>query len=325
MSSPLHALVKRLPAFAVLAAGLLGVTCGVALAVDYDSRTFNGFNLSRALVPVEQIRAGGPPRDGIPSIDEPRFIDPADADFLAPGDRVLGLVHNGVAKAFPTRILNWHEIVNDEFRGEPVVVSYCPLCGTGMAFSAEIDGKDLDFGVSGLLYNSDLLLYDRYSLSLWSQIKREAVSGRYAGTRLEHLPASHTTWRDWRERHPDTLVLSRETGYNRDYSRVPYKGYEKSGRIYFPVANRDQRYHPKEKVIGLTLAGKTKAYPFAELAGRETPFTDRVAGRAIMVHFDAENRTGRILDAEGSEIPSVIAYWFAWVAFNPDTIVYRAP
>lgn len=297
----------------------------VALAIDYDSRTFNGFNLNRASVPVEQIRAGGPPRDGIPSVDEPRFIGPADADFLVPADRVLGLAHNGVAKAFPTRILNWHEIVNDEFRGDPVVISYCPLCGTGMAFSAEIEGRNLDFGVSGLLYNSDLLLYDRYSLSLWSQIKGEAVSGTYTGTRLEQLPASHTTWRDWLERHPDTLVLSRETGYKRDYSRVPYEGYEKSGRIYFPVANRDERYHPKEKVIGLTLAGRTKVYPFAELSNLDAPFTDEVAGRTITVHFDAGNRTGRITDADGKEIPSVIAFWFAWVAFHPDTMVYRAP
>lgn len=324
MSSPFSVLAKPFIAFSVLAVTLLCVMCRVALAIDYDSRTFNGFNLSRASVPIEQIRAGGPPRDGIPSIDDPRFIDPDEADFLDPGDRVLGLVHNGVAKAFPTRILNWHEIVNDEFRGEPVVVSYCPLCGTGMAFSAEIDGKDLDFGVSGLLYNSDLLLYDRYSLSLWSQIKREAVSGTYVGTGLKQLPASHTTWRDWRDRHPDTLVLSRETGYNRDYSRVPYRGYEKSGRVYFPVANRDERYHPKEKVIGLALEGKTKAYPFAELSQLDTPFTDQVAGREITVHFDPGNRTGRILDAEGNEIPSVIAFWFAWVAFHPDTTVYRA-
>lgn len=322
---PLRALVKRLLAFFVLATGLPGVMCSVALAIDFDSRTFNGFNLNRASVPVEQIHAGGPPRDGIPSIDEPRFIDPDDANFLVPGDRVLGLAHNGVAKAYPIKILNWHEIVNDEFRGESVVVSYCPLCGTGMAFSAKVDGKDLVFGVSGLLHNSDLLLYDRYSLSLWSQIMREAVSGTYVGTRLEQLPASHTTWRDWRERHPDTLVLSRETGFKRDYSRVPYEGYEKSGRIYFPVPISDERFHPKEKVIGLTLADSAKVYPFAELSKLDAPFTDEVAGRKVTVYFDAGNRTGRIVDAEGNEIPSVIAFWFAWVAFYPDTIVYRAP
>jgi hypothetical protein len=289
----------------LLAAGLLG---GDAWAVDYDSRTYNGFNLNRASVPKDEIRAGGPPRDGIPAIDEPRFTAADGAGFLAPGDRVLGVVRNGVAKAYPVRILNWHEIVNDRFRGEAVVVSYCPLCGTGMVFSAEVDGRNLDFGVSGLLYNSDLLLYDRYSLSLWSQILGEAVSGAYVGTELTHLPASHTTWRDWRARHPDTLVLSRDTGYRRDYSRMPYDGYEESGRIYFPVANRDQRYHPKEKVIGLTLQGEAKAYPFTELAGRDTPFRDELAGTTITVHFDNENRTGRILDADGVEMPTVTGY-----------------
>jgi len=298
---------------------------GGALAVDYDSRTYNGFNLNRASIPTQEIHSGGPPRDGIPSIDDPRFIASAKADFLEPEDRVMGVRHNGVAKAYPIRIMNWHEIVNDEFRGEPVVVSYCPLCGTGMVFSAEVDGQDLEFGVSGLLYNSDVLLYDRYSLSLWSQILGEAVSGMFVGTKLRQLPADHTTWHDWRQRYPDTLVLSRQTGYNRNYARVPYGGYEQSERIYFPVAHRDERYHPKEKVIGLTLAGKAKAYPFAELSKLETPFEDQLAGRKISVHFDAAHRTGRILDTEGREIPSIIGFWFAWVAFHPQTAVYQKP
>jgi len=302
----------------VLAAGR------AAPAADFDSRTYNGFNLGRATVPKDEIHAGGPPRDGIPSIDEPRFVEPADANFLEPGDRVMGVDYNGVSKAYPIRILNWHEIVNDRFNGESVVISFCPLCGTGMVFSAEVDGRDLAFGVSGLLYNSDVLLYDRHSLSLWSQIKSEAVSGAYAGTKLKHLPASHTNWRDWRERHPDTLVLSTQTGYDRNYSDTPYDGYEGSGRIWFPVANRDERYHPKEKVMGLTLADEAKAYPFAELSKRETPITDEVAGREVEVHFDARNRTGRVVDAEGNEIPTVIGYWFAWVAFHPDTAVFQA-
>lgn len=305
--------------------GALALMTGFASSHAMAAVFTNGFDLSETSIPREQIRHGGPTKDGIPAIDEPRFLDPGEADFLAPGDRVMGVAYNGVAKAYPIKILNYHEIVNDTFDGEPVVVTYCPLCGTGMTFSAEIDGQSASFGVSGLLYNSDVLLYDRRTESLWSQIMGEAVSGPLVGTRLEDLPASHTTWRDWRERHPDSLVLSTRTGYSRNYTRSPYEGYGNSKEVWFPVSNTDPRYHPKEQVVGLELDGRTKAYPFAELSKRDTPFTDRVAGREVTVHFDATNRTGRVLDQDGDELPTVIAYWFAWAAFHPNTAVFEAP
>lgn len=289
-----------------------------------SAASLNGFDLDNASIPADEIHHGGPPKDGIPAIDDPRFVEADAAGFLAPDDRVMGMRHNGVAKAYPIKILNYHEVVNDEFNGEGVVVSFCPLCGTGMAFSAGIDGQPTDFGVSGLLYNSDVLLYDRRTESLWSQIMAEAVSGPMTGTSLEHLPASYTTWRDWRSRHPDTLVLSTDTGYNRDYNRTPYAGYEDSEQVWFPVANRDGRYHSKELVIGLELDDEVKAYPFTELSRHDTPFQDEVSGRRISVHFDASNRTGRVLDESGNEIPTVIAYWFAWTAFHPDTEVFEA-
>ena len=135
----------------------------------------NGFDLSNALIPVEQIKHGGPARDGIPAISQPDFISEKQARFLEDADRVLGINMQGEQKAYPVRILNYHEIVNDHF-GDVVLVSYCPLCGTGMAFLANRDGKDFDFGVSGLLYNSDVLLYDRQTESLWSQIRKQAIS-----------------------------------------------------------------------------------------------------------------------------------------------------
>ncbi|HSH42193.1 MAG TPA: DUF3179 domain-containing (seleno)protein [Arenicellales bacterium] len=161
--------------------------------------------------------------------------------------------------------------------------------------------------------------------SLWSQIMGEAISGPQLGTRLEHLPASYTTWRDWLQRHPDTLVLSTDTGYNRDYSRSPYSGYEDSERVWFPIANRDNRYHPKELVIGLEIESQAKAYPFAELSKHTTPFTDEVAGRRLTVHYDSSNRTGRVVDESGDEVPTVIGFWFAWAAFHPDTAVFESP
>ncbi|NIR48043.1 DUF3179 domain-containing protein, partial [candidate division KSB1 bacterium] len=141
------------------------------------AQTKNGFDLSGSLIPPDEILAGGPPRDGIPAIDNPKFVSPSEADFLQPEDRVLGIDRNGVAKAYPIKIVNWHEIINDRFGDEAVVVTYCPLCGSGVAFSAEINAKATTFGVSGLLYNNDVLLYDRRTKSLWSQLMGKAVTG----------------------------------------------------------------------------------------------------------------------------------------------------
>lgn len=148
----------------------------------------NGFELRRPLLPADEIVQGGPPRDGIPALDEPEFVDAGDARFLEPDDRILGISLGGSARAYPVRILNYHEIVNDRIGTEPVVITYCPLCGSGMAFASEVDGRLLTFGVSGLLYNSDVLLFDRQTESLWSQLRKQAVTGPLKGLNLEMLP-----------------------------------------------------------------------------------------------------------------------------------------
>lgn len=307
-----HLLLRALALLAVL----LGLT-GAAL-------TKNGFDFTGSLVPADEILSGGPPRDGIPAIDKPKFINAGEANYLRPQDRVLGIMRNGVAKAYPIRIMDWHEIVNDRFGDEAVVVTYCPLCGTGMAFDATVGGKLLDFGVSGLLYNSDVLLYDRQTQSLWSQIKRAAISGAFKGEKLKSVPLAHTTWADWQSRHPATLVLSTETGFRRDYDRSPYAGYDRSEEVIFPVKFRSRGYHPKEQVIGLEIDGKFKAYPFVELARTKGGVSDEVGGRRVSIRFDAQHRTGAVFDAQGREIPTVIAFWFAWFAFHPDTEIYSA-
>jgi len=141
----------------------------------------NGFKISDPLVPARLIQGGGPPRDGIPSIDAPRFVAADVAKNISATDRVLGLHVNNIAKAYPIRILNHHEIVNDRFATMPVAITFCPLCGTGIAFDAVVDGKARKFGVSGLLYNSDVLMYDRETESLWSQILGKAVNGPSKG------------------------------------------------------------------------------------------------------------------------------------------------
>lgn len=284
----------------------------------------NGFDLTGSLVPAAEIHSGGPPRDGIPAIDRPRFLSAAEARELKPGDRVLGLDLDGVAKAYPIAIMNWHEIVNDRFGDTPVAVTYCPLCGTGMAFHARAGGRELQFGVSGLLYNSDVLLYDRQSESLWSQIARRAISGRYQGERLTAIPLEHTTWADWREGHPGTLVLSRETGHDRNYAANPYLGYERERELHFPVRFKAQGYHPKERVLGLEVDGRFKAYPFGELARTDGEVQDRIGTQRVKVRFDAEHENARAEAADGTALPGVVGFWFAWYAFHPDTEVFKA-
>ncbi len=285
----------------------------------------NGFVLDGSLVPSREILSGGPPRDGIPSIDRPRFAVATEADrFLRDKDRILGISRNGVAKAYPIAILNYHEIVNDSFGDEPIVVTYCPLCGTGMAFVAAIAGERRIFGVSGLLYNSDVLLYDRNSETLWSQLMLKAVAGPLKGTSLEMVTVSHTTWADWRSRHPKTEVLSEDTGFRRNYGDDPYPGYESSRRVIFPVSNKDGRYHPKERVIGLLVNGRAKAYPFVELDRAGGRVEDVFAERSLTVEFDAQHQTARVLDPSGQEVPTVIAFWFAWHTFHPNGEVFVA-
>lgn len=316
-----HRLILRT---AVLAAALVSTP---ALPADRDRGALNGFDVSNASIPVSAIERGGPPKDGIPAIDKPVFV-PAGRAKLAARDRVLGVNLNGVARAYPVLILNWHEVVNDRFGDRSVIVTYCPLCGTGMAFDGGAGPSALSFGVSGLLYNSDVLLYDRGTESLWSQIMSTAISGPAKGTRLAAVPLTHTTWADWRRRHPDTMVLSTDTGHVRDYGRDPYAGYERIQRLMFDVQHRDDRFPLKEWVLGIEVGGARKAYPFSVLAravDAEGLLSDRVGGQAVRIRFDEDNGTAEAFDSDGRSLAGTMAFWFAWVAFHPETEVLRLP
>jgi hypothetical protein len=293
------------------------------LVAQVSAQQLNGFDLSNARVPVDEILRGGPPRDGIPSIDSPRFVEASKIQGLHDKDGVMGVVRNGISKAYPIRILNWHEIVNDRFGDESLAITFCPLCGSGMVFLRQLAGRPLTFGVSGLLYNSDLLLYDRETESLWSQIEARALTGPYRGQALIQVPVEHTSWADWRSRHPDTQVLSFETGFRRDYTFDPYGGYEASTATYFPVRFRAAGFHPKERVIGLVVNGKAKAWPFVELGKLDGPLQDRLGGTPLVVHFDGEHQSARIESRDGTLLSGVTLYWFAWAAFNPDTAIFR--
>lgn len=289
------------------------------------SQTKNGFDLSESTVDPGQIEYGGPGRDGIPSIDAPRFQTAEEASWLRDGDRVIGVAYRNVIKAYPIRILNWHEIANDEFNGWRVLVTYCPLCYTGMVFDVHHQEVDFTFGVSGLLYNSDVLLYDRQTESLWSQIKGEAVAGPLKGTKLTLLPTRHTTWKEWREEYPETLVLSRDTGHRRNYSVSPYLQYERTQRLMFDVEHESGDYREKDLVLGISIGDQHKAYPFPELEEHGiAQFEDAFAGQTLTVAWSEESNSAHVFDETGHELPSVIAYWFAWYAFHPDTEIFRA-
>ena len=306
--------------FGLLAGALV---CGQAVAAGAD----NGFDLSNSILPRAQILHGGPPKDGIPAISDPKMIAPGKADYLEPSDRVLGIELGGEARAYPIPILNWHEIVNDEIGGRRFAVTFCPLCGTGVAFDANIDGENTDFGVSGLLYNSDVLLYDRATESLWSQIIGKAISGQRAGRKLVSIPITHTTWGAWLEMHPQSLVMSDQTGHSRDYRRDPYAGYEKSRHSYFAVNNEaPDDYHPKEVVVGLEHGGVYRAYPFVELDRQgKAEFSDTLGGKRFDFRWDAQNRSLTVADEYGRPVAAIQGFWFAWVAFHPDTEVLSAP
>lgn len=289
-----------------------------------EAKSRNGFDLDDAAVPIDEIRKTGVGRDGIPSIDDPKFVTADGADFLRDDDRVIGVYRNGLARAYPIRILDHHEVVNDVFDGEAILVTYCPLCYTGMVFSAQASDFGLKFGVSGLLYNSDVLLYDRSTGSLWSQILSTAITGPLKGMKLPAVPASHTTWRQWRERHPTTTVLSTDTGFRRNYRRSPYLDYSRSRALMFPVKEKNDKFRNKALVLGVRLGTTSRAYPFNELRknGADT-FEDVIGDHQVTIEWSETDDFARVLDDGGEELPSVIAYWFAWYAFHPDTEIFH--
>lgn len=308
----------------------LGTALIIAVSLSFSPALYalekNGFELADALVAESQIFKGGPAKDGIPAIDRPDFVSVDRADFMQPDDSVLGIEIAGIAKAYPIKILNWHEIVNDRIGREYFSVTFCPLCGTGVAFSARVDDTQLNFGVSGLLYNSDVLLYDRNTESLWSQIMAQAISGEYKGTHLKMLPLTHTHWKHWIQAHPDTKVLSIHTGYLRKYDKDPYRDYVTSKHLMFPVYHRaPNSYHPKERVMGIEVDGAYKAYPFAELNKHGAALIqDRINNIDIQLHWNQVQQSGFFTRAEGVPLPHIQGFWFAWFAFHPQTLVFKA-
>ena len=208
--------------------------------------------LPEPLVDPAQVRSGGVPPDGIPPIDTPRFVAAAEVTWLTPDEAVLAPAIGSPARAYPVRIMIWHEIVNDTIDGRPVAVTYCPLCNSALAFDRRLGERVLTFGTSGMLYHSDLVMYDRQTESLWSQIEGRAIAGVLAGAELDRIPVQTVTWAQWQAANPDGLVLSRDTGVERDYGANPYVGYDDpESHPFLFQGEPDPRLPPKERIAGL--------------------------------------------------------------------------
>ncbi len=303
----------------------LWLTLILVAPIAYGASTKNGFDLSNATIPIKEILGGGVKRDGIPAIDRPRFISPDAVDYLRGDDLVVSVESGGNYRAYPIRILNHHEIVNDSIGEDHFTVTYCPLCGTAMVFDRMIEGRVVDFGVSGLLFQSDVLLYDRETESLWSQLGMKSVAGPMVGKELKWRVSEHMTWEEWKKNHPDGEVLSKRTGYERPYFHNPYADYEKSRGTMFPVSMYRKELSPKTWVLGIKVDGHPAAYELA-LFPPNTLVKDSVNGVDITIEYDPKKKKAVVTHADTAEvIPSVFSYWFAWQAFYPRTKLSMAP
>ena len=252
-------------------------------------------------IPQGNVVDGGPGKDGIPSIDNPNFLRASSTTDIGDDDLVVGIRYNGETKAYPHDILNWHEIVNDGSAAAPFVVSFCPLTGSTVAWQSNALSGDPTYGVSGLLYESNLILYDRETDSHWSQMLEESVEGLRRGDRPIGIQVVETTMATWRAMYPDSDVLSRNTSFSRDYDVTPYPGYTTNSDLLFSVTNLDNRLHPKERVIGITTNSENKAYQISAFGTAMTLINDHVGGIPVVVAGDADADIAVIFSRELSD------------------------
>lgn len=241
-------------------------------------------DLDRHSIDLSSLKPGGPPKDGIPSIDRPSFVSvESAASWVSPTEPVIALRHRGEAKAYPLQILTFHEIVNDDIGGTPVAVTFCPLCYSAIVFERVLQGEPVEFGVSGLLRKSDLVMYDRRTESLWQQLTGESVVGTLTGTTLDRLPAQILSFEQFQAAFPEGRVLSRDTGHDRPYGNNPYAGYDDVDEPPFAFqGDVDDRLPPKMKVVAVTLGGESVAYP-VEQTRKRSVVADTVGGRSVVV------------------------------------------
>jgi hypothetical protein len=343
------ALSSLLLALALLAAGCGGSSpSGPAAGEGGTSRGEEGLQVPTAewktdfakhTVPLDEFLSGGPGKDGIPAIDHPDFVSVSEAnEWLADREPVIELELGGTARAYPLQILIWHEIVNDTVADTPVAVTFCPLCNTALVFDRRLEGRTLDFGTTGNLRNSDLVMYDRQTETWWQQFGGEAVVGELAGKELRQLPARIVAWEDFAARHPEGEVLSRDTGFARPYGRNPYTGYDDvdSGPFFGAANADDKRLPPKERVVYIERGEDAVAVPLSWLVQKKRVVVE-AGGERLEVVFagTASSALDSTAIAEGRQVGSAEVrslatgrlvpfdqpFWFAVAAFRPDVRV----
>lgn len=269
-------------------------------------------DFSRHTIDYAEVLSGGPPKDGIPAIDRPQFetVEQADA-WLRPVEPVVLFTSGAETRAYPLQILTWHEIVNDVVDGRPVVVTFCPLCNTAIAFDRTVDGQVLDFGTTGRLRYSNLIMYDRQTETWWQQASGQAIAGELTGTQLEFLPAPIIAWQDFKDAHPTARVLSRDTGHSRPYGQNPYIGYDDINNSPFLYRGPDNsgRLPPMARVLAVELGGDLVAFPYETLQELGA-VNAQVGGEEIVVLW--ATGTASVLDsfslAAGRDVGTAAAY-----------------
>lgn len=317
------------------------------------------------LIPKDQVFDGGPGKDGIPALTNPQFAAVSSTNYLKDEDLVITIRVSDQVRVYPHPILDWHEIINDEMGQIKFAITYCPLTGSSISWNRVISGQETTFGVSGLLYNSNLMPYDRASNSTWSQMKMLSVNGSMIGKQAETFPIIESSWKTIKQIYPNAKVVTTGTGYSRSYGTYPYGDYKTNNDLLiFPVSPDDKRLPRKERVLGVLVNNQAKAYRFQNNGSDISLINDNVAGKAIIVisskdkniftayQSQLEDGTSVNLTAVQNELPivmtdsngnkfdlfgevilgekkglklkpitSMIAYWFGWAAFYPNTTI----
>jgi len=240
------------------------------------------------LVPKEKVFDGGPGKDGIPSVDEPKFLDASQVEYLNSNDLVLGIKVGDQIRAYPHPVMNWHEIVNDSFDESHIAITYCPLTGTGIGWDRQILGEVTTFGVSGLLYNSNLIPYDRLTESNWSQMLNKGIHGEMIDSEAKTYTLLETNWATWKKMFPDSRVLSTNTGFKRNYQHNPYGNYKEKPDLLFPVEPLDERLSSKERVLGIIRKGQAKTYRFKNFSDSITLVRDTFQQKEFILVGDKQ-------------------------------------
>ena len=280
-------------------------------------------------VDLKEIMSGGPPKDGIPSIDNPKFISIDEADeWLKDEEPGISFSRGDVHKFYPYQILVWHELVNDTVDGERILVTYCPLCLSGFIFDPLVQDERVEFGTSGKLWKSNLVMYDRKTDSLWSQILGEAIVGEMTGTKLAVLPSDQIRYKNWKQVHPNGQILSRSTGATRFYGRSPYGDYFSVTSLALQLVGgqRDDRLPPGAFIFGIVINDKAKAY-LVEAIKDKGELEDEFEGTNLLLRYEKELDVVRVFkklsDGTLERINPFSNFWFSWVAVHPQTELYK--